>query len=51
MANSYTKNTPKMWEDNQIHQPSNHTLNKLLNYSKSIEVKQAKFKFYLIHLN
>lgn len=48
MANS-TKLAPKMQEDK--HQPSEHVLQFLMNYSKSIEVKNVKKESLLIHLN
>lgn len=49
MANSYSKTAPEMMEGKQ--QPSQTTLQFLLNYSKSIEVKKTKQESLLVHLN
>lgn len=49
MVNTYTKNAPEMVEGKQG--PSQTTLQFLLNFSKSIEVKKTKQESLLIHLN
>lgn len=49
MANNYSKTTLKMVEDKQ--EPLKTTLQFILNYSKSIEVKKNKKESLLIHLN
>nr|WP_299201714.1 hypothetical protein [uncultured Brumimicrobium sp.] len=49
MANSYSKTAPGMVEDKQ--EPSKTTLQFILNYSKSIEVKKSKKESVMIHLN
>lgn len=49
MANSYSKTAPEMMEDKQ--KPSQTTLQFILNYSRSIEVKKTKQESLLIHLN
>ncbi len=47
--NSYTKTAPEMVEDKKG--PSQTTLQFLLNYSKSLEVKKTKQESLMIHLN
>lgn len=49
MANSYSKTAPKMAEGKQG--PSQTTLQFILNYSKSVEVKKVKQESLMIHLN
>ena len=49
MANSYTETAPEMAEGKKG--PSQSTLQFLLNFSKSIEVKKTKQESLLIHLN
>ena len=49
MANSYSKIAPKMTEGNQ--KPSITTLQFILNFSKSIEIKKTKQESLMIHLN
>jgi len=49
MAKRYETIAPSVQEDNLG--PSENTLNKILSFSKSIEVKKTKLESQLIHLN
>ncbi len=49
MAKRYSSIAPSVQEDKLG--PSEKTLNKILNFSKSIEVKKTKLESQLIHLN
>ncbi len=49
MVNNYSKIAPEVREDKN--KPSKSTLQFLLNYSKSVEVKKTKQEGILVHLN